>query len=307
MSKTKRNNRRKLWLLTVGFALLVACAVVWQLFPPATWGDSESTRADGTLTVRFLDVGQGDCALLTNGEQAVLIDAGTVEQPRLVYEWLCSYGIQRLDAVFVSHPHADHMGGLSAVLRNCSVGDVYLQLPPKELTVTEAFYTDALAVMEEQRISWIQPQAEDSFSYCGATFTVVGPLAPMAEDLNDLSLCVRVEYGDRAFLFCGDMTEKEEKTLLQRENGLAADVLKVPHHGSGGSSHRRFLEAVNPEIAVISCGKYNDYGHPHSSVLERLAEVGAAVYRTDEQGTVTVTTDGKELHIFTEKTKKDVA
>ena len=304
MSKTKRKSHRKLWLVAVGFVLLVAAAVVWQTFPPATWGDAPNVRVDGTLTVRFLDVGQGDCALITNGDRAVLIDAGTVEQPRLIYELLSAYGVTQLDAVFVSHPHADHIGGLSTVLRKCTVGAVYLMPPPKELAVTDAFYTDALAAMEERRVLWVKPQVDESYSYCGATFTAIGPLAPTAGDLNDLSLCLRVEYDKTAFLFCGDMTDAEEKTLLQRDDGLSADVLKVAHHGSGGSSSRRFLEAVSPQIAVISCDRYNDYGHPDADTLTSLSEVGATVYRTDTQGTVTVTTDGKRVAVVTEKQKK---
>ncbi len=307
MSTTNHKNRRRFVAVAAGVLCVTVLAILWRMFPPATWGESPKTRVDGTLTIRYLDVGQGDCALFTNGDQAVLLDAGTVEQPQLVYELLCAYGIETLDAVIVSHPHADHIGGLPAVLRNLSVKTVIMQSPPSELAVTDSFYTDTLAAMTKRDIPWVKPQVEDTFSFCGAAFTVLGPLAPHAEDLNDLSLCVRVEYGKRSFLFCGDMTAAEEKTLMQRDGGLSADVLKVAHHGSGESSSRRFLEAVKPRMAVVSCGKYNDYGHPHSSTLDRLSEMGTTVYRTDVQGTVTVTTDGETIDVFTEKTQKDAA
>lgn len=302
MSKTKRKNRRRLWWISIGFAALVVFAVLWQTFPPATWGEPAKPTDKSGLTVRFLDVGQGDCALLTVNETALLIDAGTVERPNLVYELLCAYGVTELDAVIVSHPHADHLGGLSKVLEKLPVDAVYMQTPPSALSVEGQYYEKALALMKEKQILQTEPKAGDGFSVGELTVSVLGPLAPMAEDLNDLSLCVRVDYGEKSFLFCGDMTEEEEKTLLQLDDGLAADVLKVAHHGSGNSSSRAFLEAVNPSTAVISCGLYNDYGHPHTSALTRLSAVGATVYRTDKQGTVTVTTDGQSLSVTTEKT-----
>ncbi len=300
MSKTTRKHRRKLWLVTVGFVLLVAAAVVWQVFPPATWGEPSTVRDDGVLTVRFLDVGQGDCALLTADDTAVLIDAGTVERPNLTAELLTAYGVTKLDAVVVSHPHADHIGGFSAILERMPVETVVMQTPPETETLGQ-YYEKAVTLLSEKGVKRVEPKAGDAFSVGKIAFSVLGPLADEAEDFNDLSLCVRADYGERKFLFCGDMTAVEEQTLLQLDDGLAADVLKVAHHGSGGSSGREFLEAVNPEIAVVSCGLYNDYGHPHASALTRLSAVGATVYRTDKQGTVTVITDGKTLTVATEK------
>ncbi len=301
MSETKRKNRRGWWLVAAGAVVLVVCAVLWRLFPPATWGEPPAVREKGTLTVRFLDVGQGDCALLTVDDTAVLIDAGTTEQPTLPCELLSAYGVTTLDAVLVSHPHADHIGGLPAVLRRLDVRRV---LMPEQEGAGD-YYDQTINALAEKHIRSVTPHADDTFSFGALSATVLGPLATAAEDENDLSLCVRVEYGDVSFLFCGDMTEKEETTLLQRDDGLAADVLKVAHHGSGASSSRNFLEAVSPRIAVISCGLYNDYGHPHASALGRLSAVGATVYRTDRRGTVTVTTDGNTLSVSCEKEDRD--
>ncbi len=303
MSKTKRTNRRRLWLLTAGFVLLVACAVVWQVFPPATWNEPAEIRDDNVLTVRFLDVGQGDCALLTVNDTAVLVDAGTVERPNLAAELLAAYGVTKLDAVIVSHPHADHIGGLPTVLERIPVKTLVMQAPRAAETLGH-YYDKTLALLSEKGVKRVEPTAGDTFSVGEIAFTVLGPLADEAEDLNDLSLCVRADYGERNFLFCGDMTAAEEQTLLQVDDGLSADVLKVAHHGSGGSNSREFLEAVHPEIAVVSCGLYNDYGHPHASALTRLAAVGADVYRTDKRGTVTVTTDGKTVAVSCEKTEE---
>ena len=299
MSQLNRNTRLR-WLIAAGLTLLLVCAVVWWRFPPATWGEPSVVRQRDTLTVRFLDVGQGDCALLTVGDTAVLVDAGTVENPNLTAELLFAYGVTELDAVIVSHPHADHIGGLPTVLERVPVKTLYLQTP-LAIESLGYYYDKTLALVAEKGITRVEPRADDTFSVGEIAFSVRGPVTDEAEDLNDLSLCVRADYGGRKFLFCGDMTAAEEQTLLQRDEGLAADVLKVAHHGASEASSREFLEVVKPLVAVVSCGAYNDYGHPHTVALERLSAAGATVYRTDEQGTVTVTTDGKTLAVATEK------
>ena len=255
----------------------------------------------GSLIVRFLGVGQGDAILISLPDGgSMLIDAGPKKAGADVVSTIEDLGVKKLDYVVFTHPHEDHIGGALAVLKAFDVGQVVMPrtshttqtyedlltaIAGKDLTITEAEAGKVLIEEDNLRAWLIGP---------GRTF----------EDLNDMSAVLALKYGDRTFLFEGDAGEEAEEamTLSSSVQIPRTDVIKVAHHGSSSSSSKVFLELVSPTTAVISVGAGNDYGHPTKEALDRLAAAGAKVYRTDLNGTVTVTTDGKTLSVTAERT-----
>ena len=226
-----------------------------------------AVSGDTVFEVRFFDIGQGDSALVRCGSQTMLIDGGKVKNNQKLVARLKELGVDHLDAVICSHPDEDHCGGLAAVLAS---------------TQTESFYCSV-----------------DSWHTASVEF--LGPVEDYGDDPNEGSLVARVRYGETSFLFTGDMGFEAEDDMLAANVDVSATVLKVAHHGSAGSSSTEFLEAVDPEYAVISVGADNDYGHPTEAALARLSACGIPVYRTDLLGEIVAVSDGTSVTISSEE------
>ena len=258
---------------------------------------------EGELVVHFLDVGQADCILIQTEEQNVLIDAGETGCGEFINAYLDAQGVKTLDLIIATHAHADHIGSMSEVIEQFDVGKIIMSDIPAAIMPTSRTYETLLDTIASHglHITRAVPGAEYSLGG-GATLTILGPLEEY-NDLNDTSVTCRVVYGENAFLFTGDAEQEYEADLLKRypKSRLAADVLKLGHHGSNTSSHADFLDTVGPEIAVAMVGLDNSYGHPHAETLQALAERGIALYRTDEDGTVVIASDGETLTVSTEK------
>lgn len=242
------------------------------------------------LYVHYIDVGQGDSELICCGGEYMLIDAGEPSASDTVVDYLNDHGIERLEYVVCSHGHADHCGGLDAVVENFEVGTVLTSPYPGDTSSYEIF-SDAV---EANGLAMTVPELGESYSLGEAKFEFVGPLEQY-DNLNDDSLVMRLEYGDTSFLFTGDMTSKAERDLIEDGANVKCDVLKVGHHGSSGSSSYRFLYEAQPTIAVISCEAGNSYGHPHEEALSRLNDCGAEIYRTDLEGSIIIFSNGMEV------------
>lgn len=283
-----------------GLAALVLFLGGW-LYAGRPWeqwtGDGLSQPVDGTgVTVHFLDVGQGDAALLVSGGETVLIDGG----PRSAGEDLCAdldrLGVERVDYLIATHPHEDHIGGLPDVLESRSVTRCWM---PDDVADSQ-IYTIFLEDLDQYDVEVTVPEVGDTFTFGDCTATVLAPLQ-IVDDHNENSLILRITCGETSFLFTGDMEESEEEDLLASRADLSADVLKVAHHGSGYTTSTRFLQEVDPSLAVISCGEGNSYGHPHAELVQRLEYWEIPIYRTDLQGEITVTSDGSELTVSPER------
>jgi len=247
------------------------------------------------MEVHFIDVGQGDCTLIINTDDTgkkycMLIDAGGNATGTKVQAYLQKQAVDYLDILVVSHADEDHEGGADVVITKFDVGTVLMTDMEKD-TYT---HKDVLNALEYKNMSSIEPIAGDIYNLGDASVTVIGPVSEY-EDTNNNSICIKVEKDNCSFLFCGDAEAESEQDLVNSGVDLTADVYHVNHHGSKSSSTEEFVNAVNPEHAVISVGENNEYWHPHGSTLNTLRTLGVEVYRTDEQGTIIATADGNTI------------
>ena len=241
----------------------------------------------GLMRVHFIDVGQADSAFIELGNgQTMLIDAGRSGNASTIVNYIKGLQYETIDYVVASHPHDDHIGGMATVLDSFNIGKMYM---PKQAHTITAF-TNMLNVIENKNIELYTAKAGTSILSSGIIdIDVLAPFADSDSNLNNISAVVRITYGKTVMLFTGDAEHVIENQLLN--SGIDADVLKVGHHGAGSASSSSFIKAVSPEVAVISVGEGNSYGHPHADTLSILNKVGAKIYRTDEQGTIVVTAD----------------
>lgn len=258
--------------------------------------NSSSREQKELLTVTFLDVGQGDAAVLQCGGQSMMIDGGKAKASSYIYSWLKKNQISHLDVMVATHTDADHIGGLSGALNYAKVGTAYCPVTSGTTKTFQSF----VKYLKKQGKSITVPEAGDEFSLGGAQVRILGPTDPQAEG-NNSSIVLKVTFGDTSFLFTGDAEREEEQELLESGYDLESTVLKVGHHGSDTSTSYLFLRTVNPQYAVISVGADNTYGHPTEAVLSRLRDADVKTYRTDLQGTITAVSDGKKVAFQTER------
>ena len=247
--------------------------------------------------VHFIDVGQGDCELVECGGKYMLIDAGENGHETEVLNYLHALGIKKLDYVVASHQHSDHIGGLSEVLEEFEAENIIMPRLTKAQTPTNSTYREFLNAVKNSGAKVIEAKVGATYDLGGAKFEILGPVTNDAEDINNMTAVIRLDYGKNSFLFTGDAETEEELEILNNGADLDCDVLKVGHHGSGTSSSNKFLEAVTPEICVISCGEGNDYGHPHDNAVKRLKKQTDKIYRTDICGDVVISADGEKLSV----------
>lgn len=243
------------------------------------------------LEVHFIDVGQADSILIKNGEKSMLIDAGNNGDANLVVNYLRSQGVEKLDYVVGTHPHEDHIGGLDAVIDTFDIEKVYM---PK-VTHTSKTFKDVITSIKNKGLKISNPVVGSKFMLGDAKGVILAPNSSKYEGYNNYSIVIKLTYGNNSFLFTGDAEELSEKEMLHKNFDLSADVLKIGHHGSHSSTSLAFLDKVNPKYGVIMTEIGNDYGHPHKETMDKLKNKNITVYRTDENGTIVMTSDGENI------------
>lgn len=298
------HKRPKIWMIAGAFAIVLLELVARSRGAPR-----------GVLRVTFIDVGQGDSALvdLPDGSAMLIDGGGLVGSPidvgeRAVAPLLAARRRSKLAAVVLTHPHPDHHLGLGAVVPRVEDVGALWDNGQGEAEGAGGAYADLLAHVRGRRIPVLSPRELcGARTVGGARVEVLAPCPDAVADraANDNSFVLRIVFGERAILMTGDAEHEEEQELIARSHDegagvdLRADVLKIGHHGSRTSSSPAFLAAVSPSVAVISCGVRNRFGHPHPSTLYALGRAGARVLRTDRDGSVVITTDGRSLDVRT--------
>lgn len=283
--------------------IFIASSVLTSLFS----GDSGSlmdffglrddyTPADGTMSVDFIDVGQGDSTLIISGDNVILIDGGEAGESENVINFIKNKNITEIDCCIATHPHSDHIGSLSEVFDEFEIKDVIMPEVPEKLIPTSKAYEKFMRSVADNAENVYPAQSGDDYQYGDIKIEILGP-AGEYDNLNDISVVSRVIYGNTSVMMTGDAETPAEKDILADNLDCSADILKVGHHGSRTSTSDDWLKAVNPQYAVISCGLNNDYGHPHKQLIKRLEKTETDYYRTDLIGTVSFESDGDRFII----------
>lgn len=267
------------------------------IFGTATQDNTQASKttlfeASEDLNVYFIDVGQADCILIINQDKSMLIDAGNNEDGKQVVEFIKDKGITRLNYVIGTHPHEDHIGGLDNVINEFEIENILLP----DITTTTKTFEDVIDAVANNNLEITVPDIGDKFEFGESDFEIKSTIIDKS-NLNLASLVIRLEFGNTSFLFMGDAETENEKSCSWEKT----TVLKVGHHGSNTSSSSSFLKQIQPEIAVIMVGVDNDYGHPKKEILNRLKNLKTQIYRTDEDGTILITSDGNQCKVQTEK------
>ncbi len=302
-----------LLLLIISCSLIIGCVSLPPHGSPTT-GHNVSTgptmsptqaaipgsTANGTLEVHFLDVGQGDSILVKYGNKSMLVDGGPIDAGQPVASYLKSQGINTIDVLVSTHPHADHIGGLLTVLKEFPVRVIYDSGQPH----TTQTFEEYLTLIDQKNIPYKVPERGDIIDLGpGVTVQVLSPPPGGidGDDLNENSIVLKITHGSVSFLLESDAGFKSEDIMLASGYDLRSQVLKVGHHGSKSSSGKAFLKAVDPQISVIEVGADNPYNHPAAATLDRLEAAGSKVYRTDRDGNIVVTSDGKGIAVSAQR------
>lgn len=253
------------------------------------------------LSVHYIDVGQGDSIYISSAGENILIDCGESGDTEKVISYLDNMGVSEIDYVVGTHPHSDHMGGMSKIVEHFDIGEIIIPHIDDSDTPTTKYFEKFLVACSEKSLSLTEAEVGRIINIGDAELKIIAPNSPDYSNVNNYSVSFIMHHGDNSFIFTGDAEKLAEEEMLEHNNLEDIDVYKVAHHGSDTSSSIEFLNVIKPDYAVISCGVGNSYGHPTDNTIENLNAFTDKIYRTDIMGTIVFTSDGMNLEVETER------
>ena len=248
---------------------------------------------EGECEFHFIDVGQGDCAMIITEDTTVVVDTGPQDHAKSTERYISRY-TDTIDYLILTHPHEDHIGGADELIESVTVKNIIMS----DASTDTATFSTLLNAIEEDDINVIEAKSADKYSVGDIDITILAPIGDFT-DHNDYSIVVKVEYGKTSAVITGDVEQHAEELIIDNfdERILNADILKLGHHGSYTSNSDGFLKAISPDYAVITCGVDNEYGHPHIETLDRLDKFGIDYFRTDQDGHIVFYSDGRDIKV----------
>ena len=285
---------------------VVAVVIAYPYFNTAEQNSEQQdnlpvTAVSDTVSVHYIDVGQGDSIFINSESGNMLIDCGEAGETEKVIKYISDMGITKLDYVIGTHAHSDHMGGMYKIVNAFEIGEFIIPHIDDSDTPTTQYFSKFLDSIKERKVKLTESQTGRIISLGSAKCRFIAPVSEDYSNMNNYSVGIIMNHGNNSFIFTGDAETLAEKEMIDSNELQDIDVYKVGHHGSDTSSSPEFLEVIKPDYAVISCGEGNSYGHPCDITLEKLTEYTDKIYRTDLSGTIVFRSDGNNYDIQTER------
>jgi len=248
---------------------------------------------DGEISIHFIDVGQGDSAVISTPDGNMLIDAGTGNSISTLRAYLKTHGFLDFEYVIFTHPHEDHIGGAAMIINEFNVKNIIIP----DCVQTTKVYENMITAIENNETTVYKSVVGDAYNIGNMKFKILAPINEEYDNINNYSVVLRIDYGKNSIIMTGDAEELSENEMLQKFSAdeLKCDILKIGHHGSNTSTSDAFLAATNPTYAIISCGEGNKYGHPDREIIEKLTIAGITFYRTDMEQNIVFICNGETI------------
>ena len=256
-------------------------------------------KQNSDFAIYYLDVGQSDCSIITCDDKVMMIDSGTRSQDIKIRAALFILDIDKIDYLVITHPHDDHMGSAAEIIKRFNVECIIMPKISSENSVETLTYSNLIYSIAKNNVNPFTVVSGDKINLGKGVVDFLAPYE-QTDDLNNMSIVLKVTYGDTSFLFQGDAEETIENKIIKSNLDVSADVIKVGHHGSNTSTNEKYLDQVNPSIAIVSCGSDNNYKHPNKQTIDILEEHNIKTYVTSYNGNIIATSDGKTVNILCE-------
>lgn len=286
--------KKNIFNKTIGFILIILLCIFLGLLSYFQNKPLINIHED-ILRIYYLNVGQADSTLVINNGETMLIDGGNEADSPLIIQYIKRLGISKIDYIIATHPDSDHIAGLDKIILAFDVGCVYMPITNKSNKEMNELYN----AIEDKNV--IHPNASDYFYLGNSKCTILNSGDTSKVSDNNSSIVLQLDYGETNCLFMGDAESEVEENVTWND----IDILKVSHHGSKDATSLTFLEKVKPEYSIISVGKDNSNNHPSNETLSNLNAVNSTIYRTDENGTIILTSDGTNYHFDFDETSLD--